>query len=282
MGGGLKTMLTILLAAAVALATLLFGMRMYARSALYHPSSAVVAPTRPGVSAERIVTEDGETLVAWRAAPRDGAPIILYLDGNGGAPEMWDQRWRAIQERGAGFLAVYYRGYSGSTGSPSEAGLIKDARAGYDWLIAQGHAPDDIVIHGFSLGSAVAVQLAAERPARALIMEAPMTGVDDIARAFVPGGFTGFMRDRFKSREFIARIDMPVLIVHGGADRVIPFEHGQRLFTLARAPKALVRIDGADHTDLPARGLYDHIWAFLDNPPPEAADGQSRAQDPEN
>ena len=178
---------------------------------------------------------------------------------------MWEARWRAIVEHDAGFLAVYYRGYSGSTGSPSEAGLINDARAGYDWLAAHGYAPERIVIHGFSLGSAVAVQLAAEKPARALILEAPMTGIHDIAPAYRPGAFPRIMRDSLRSRDFIGRVHMPVLIAHGDADRIIPYAHGERMFALAHDPKMFVSIPGGDHADLPRRGLYGHIWMFLDS-----------------
>jgi len=265
----MKKIIVIALVVIGVLAALLIGVRMYARSILYQPSRDIVAPTLQGVSAERIEAGDGEILVAWYAPAQPGQPIFLYFDGNGGAPEMWDERWRAIQEHGAGFLAVYYRGYSGSTGSPSEAGLITDARAGYDWLMARGYTPEQIVIHGFSLGSAVAVQLAAERPARALILEAPMTGIDDIVRAHAPGGFAGFMRDRYKSREFIARVRYPILIAHGDADSVIPFAMGQAMFALANEPKLFVRVEGGDHADLPQHGLYAHIWRFLDSHPAE-------------
>lgn len=236
----------------------------YGRSVLYHPSRAVVAPSMNGVSAERIRTDDGETLVAWWLAPQQSQPVFLFFDGNGGRPEIQDGRWRRMAECGAGFLAVYYRGYSGSTGSPTEHGLRRDARAGYDWLIARGHAPRDIVIHGFSLGSAVAVQLAAERPARALILEAPMTGVDDIAAEHGAGLFAPLMRDSFRSREYIARVRMPLLIAHGDADSVIPIAHGRRLYALASEPKQFLALPGSDHATLARDGLYDHIWTFLD------------------
>ncbi|HRP12682.1 MAG TPA: alpha/beta hydrolase, partial [Terricaulis sp.] len=142
----MKKLVVIALIVIGVLGALMLGVRMYARSILYQPSTAIVAPTLAGVSAERVETSDGQTLVAWYAAPQPGQPIFLYFDGNGGAPEGWDARWRAITAHGAGFLAVYYRGYSGSSGSPSEAGLITDARAGYDWLIARGYAPEQIVI----------------------------------------------------------------------------------------------------------------------------------------
>lgn len=251
------------------LAALFAAAHFYGRSILYHPSAAVVAPTQAGVTAQRITTEDGETVVAWWLAPQPGQPVLLYFDGNGGAPEMWDERWRAIAAHGAGFLAVYYRGYSGSTGSPSEQGFRLDARAGYDWLIAQGYLPHDIVIHGFSLGSAVAVQLAVERRAHALILEAPMTGVDDIAAEHGAGLFAPLMRDSFRSRDYIGRVTMPVLIVHGRADTVIPFAHGERLYALANEPKYFVELRNSDHATLTREGLYDHVWAFLEAHPPE-------------
>lgn len=248
-----------------ALIALYAGGHFYGRSVLYHPRHAVVAPTLSGVSAERIPTEDGETLVAWWLPPQPGQPVFLFFDGNGGGPEIQGGRWRRMAERGVGFLAVYYRGYSGSTGSPSEQGLRLDARAGYDWLIARGYAPSDIVIHGFSLGSAVAVQLAAERPARALILEAPMTGVDDIAAEHGAGLFAPLMRDSFRSRDYIGRVRMPVLIVHGGADSVIPVAHGERLYALASEPKQFLLMPGSDHATLARDGLYDHIWTFLEH-----------------
>lgn len=245
------------------------ALHFYGRSILYQPSAAVVAPTMAGVSAERITTEDGETLVAWFRAPQPGQPVFLFFDGNGGRPEIQDGRWERMAEHGAGFLAVYYRGYSGSTGSPSEQGLRIDARAGYDWLMAKGYQARDIVIHGFSLGSAVAVQLAAEKPARALILEAPMTGIDDIAREHGAGVFADLMQDSFRSREYIPRVHMPVLIVHGDADGVIPFANGERMFALANEPKEFVRIPNSDHATLVRDGLYDHVWPFLDVHPAE-------------
>ncbi len=266
----MKRWVIIVAVAAVALlAGLYAAAHFYGRGVLYHPSSAVVAPTMAGVSAEHIQTEDGETLVAWWLAPQPGQPVFLFFDGNGGRPEGSDGRWERIAEHGAGFLAVYYRGYSGSTGSPSEEGLRRDARAGYAWLIAHGYQPRDIVIHGFSLGSSVAAQLAAEKPARALILEAPMTGIDDIAREHGAGAFASLMRDSFRSRDYIPRVHMPVLIVHGDADSVIPFANGERMYELANEPKLFVRIANSDHATLVRDGLYDHVWAFLDAHPAE-------------
>ena len=236
------------------------------RAFIYYPSKRQVAANYPGVTVEHIPTADGETLVAWYLPPpaTNGVrgPIFLYFDGNAGRPESWASRWQQIQEGGAGFLAVYYRGYSGSTGHPSEAGLYEDARAGYAWLTAHDYAASDIVIHGFSLGAGPAVHLASERPARALVLEGAYTGVDDVARGWV-GPLAALVVDRYPTRDFIPRVHMPVLIVHGDRDMVVPFAQGERLYTLANEPKQFVRIRGAQHATLLRHGLYDHIWTFL-------------------
>lgn len=257
---------TIAIIAGLSIAGACAAVAFTANDFIYHPSTAVVAPNIPGVTVEHIRTSDGQTLVAWYSPPPQGGPVFLFFDGNGGRPQVWESRWRHIQDGGAGFLAVYYRGYSGSTGHPSERGLHEDARAGYDWLTAHGYHAQDILIHGFSLGTGVAVQLAAERPARALILEAPFTGVDDVAASHAPmfaSASSAVLTDRFASRDFIDRVHMPVLMLHGDADSVVPFEEGQRLYAMANEPKQFVRMPGSDHTTLVRDGAYDYIWPFL-------------------
>jgi hypothetical protein len=232
---------------------------------MYHPDPTLVAPNVPGLPIQqvRLTTADGEHLVAWYLPPAAGKPIILYFDGNGGVLSRQTDRWWAIVRAGAGFLAVGYRGYSGSTGHPTEAGLHEDARAAYAWVAAR-YPARDIVIQGHSLGSGVAVRLAAERPARALILESPFTSTVDVAERWAPLlPVRLFIRDRFMSRDWIGRVHCPVLVVHGDRDGVIDFTSGRQLFALANPPKTFVRMPGGGHDDLVGRGLYDHIWPFL-------------------
>ena len=258
---------TVAMVLAVSIVGACAAVALSANSLIYHPTREVVAPSLPGVSVEHIRTADGQTLLAWYAPPPKGGAIFLFFDGNGGRPHLWNDRWRRIQEGGAGFLAVCYRGYSGSTGTPTEAGLHTDARAGYDWLTAHSYRAQDIIIHGFSLGTGVAVQLATERPARALILEAPFTGVDDVAAAHAPAmlasASSSILTDHFASRDFIGRVHMPVLMIHGDHDSVVPFEEGERLYTMANEPKQFVRMPGGDHVTLVHDGEYPHIWEFL-------------------
>jgi fermentation-respiration switch protein FrsA (DUF1100 family) len=174
-------------------------------------------------------------------------------------------RWRRIAAEGAGFLAIAYRGYGGSTGTPSERGLYQDSLAAYGWL-AKRTSADNIVIHGFSLGSGVAVRLASEKPARALVLEAPYTSIVDMAGRVTSLPVGSLVRDRFMSRERIGKVRMPVLMIHGDRDSVIPFEQGQTLYSLAHGPKTFVRMIGSDHNTLTRDGAYDHIWRFLGLP----------------
>lgn len=265
----MKRFAPFLIAAAAIVVLPIVALASCQNSFIYHPQREEVAPNYPKVEAVRIDTEDGERLVAWYLRPHPGQPVFLFFDGNGGRPHIWGGRWRRIAESGAGFLAVYYRGYSGSTGAPSERGLHLDARAGYDWLTAHGYGPSDIVIHGFSLGSGPAVKLASERPARALILEAPFTGVDDVAAGLVTPLVASLVRDRYRNRDWIGDVHMPVLIVHGDADTVVPFVQGERLYALANQPKQLVRMPGSDHATLVRDGIYPHITAFLAQHPAE-------------
>lgn len=220
----------------------------------------------PGAERLSLATGDGETLAAWYLAPRPGRPVYLFLHGKGGALHRHTGRWKRLREHGDGVLAFSYRGYPGSTGAPSEAGLVTDARAAYDWLRGRGHEPRDIVIHGLSLGSGVAVQLATSVAARALVLEAPYTAIVDVAAErypYVP--VHTLMRDQFLSREHIGRVRMPILIAHGDRDSIIPFSHAERLYALAPEPKRFARMPGSDHATLPRDGLYErHVWPFVE------------------
>ncbi|MGZ3304856.1 MAG: alpha/beta hydrolase, partial [Asticcacaulis sp.] len=193
-----------------------------------------------------------------------GRPVMLFLHGQGASLELGKWRYIRMHKEGVGFLALAYRGYSGSTGTPTEKGLFTDALAAYDWLRARGFGDSDIVIHGHSLGTGVAVYLATQRPARALILEAPFTAAADVAAGrypYVPVRL--LMRDHYDSATRIRDVHMPLLIAHGDADRVIPFAEGQTLYALANPPKLFVRMHGSDHNTLVRDGLYDRIWPFL-------------------
>ena len=219
----------------------------------------------PGSKRLKLKTADGEKLSAWYRAPdKTGQPVVLFLHGNGGGLPRMRGRWRRFEQRGAGVMAVSYRGYPGSSGSPSEAGLIEDARTAFAWLKTR-HKPEQIVIHGLSIGTGVATALAAEVKAQALILEAPFSAAVDVAAERYPiVPVHWLMHDQFRSAERIAQIDMPVLIAHGTRDSVIPFRQAEALFARAREPKQFVPMPNSDHNTLVRDGLFPHVWRFLE------------------
>ena len=130
----------------------------------------------------------------------------------------------------------------GSTGQPSERGLLQDAAAAYAFAVAR-YKPERIVVWGFSLGSGVAVALAAERPVGKLILEAPYTSITDVAAsAFWFAPVRLLMRDEFRSDQRIGQVMVPLLVMHGELDPTIPVAFGERLFAMANEPKRFVRL----------------------------------------
>lgn len=236
------------------------------RSMLYagsQPGAPADEAAIPGSERVVIATPDGERLSAWHVPPEARRPVFLFLHGNGGGLPTQTARWQRLRDAGAGLLALSYRGYAGSTGTPTEAGLHTDARAAYDWL-RQRHPAGRIIVHGHSLGSGVATRLASEVEVAALVLEAPFTAAVDIAAERYPYfPVNALMLDQFRSRDWIGKVRAPVVIAHGDRDPTIPFGHAQRLYALAPEPKLMVRIAGGGHNGLVRDGLYGHLWPFL-------------------
>jgi fermentation-respiration switch protein FrsA (DUF1100 family) len=236
------------------------------RALLYHPDPTRVPPAAAGLpQAEEVLleTEDGEKLVAWHVVPLHDKPIVLYFHGNGEIISWQARRFRSLVSEGTGLLAVSYRGYGGSTGEPTEPGLHRDARAAYAFAAAR-YAPQRIAVWGHSIGTGVAVALAAERPIAKLILEAPFTSTADLAaRIFPIVPVRLLMKDQFRSDELIAQVKVPVLIMHGARDDAIPIAFGERLYRLVRGPKKFVRFPAGGHIELDAQGAMDAVHAFL-------------------
>jgi fermentation-respiration switch protein FrsA (DUF1100 family) len=254
----------IAVAACVALyAALVIGLFVGQRKILFRCDAAEVDPATLGLKAEilRLKTEDGETLLAWRVPPAPGRPLILYFHGNAGGLDLRVERFRAIAKAGMGFLAIEYRGYASSTGSPSERGLKLDGEAAYAAAVASGVAPERIVALGESLGSGVAIALAARHKLGALVLDSPYSSIVDVAASvywFVP--VRALLRDPFRNDLLIGSIDTPTLIVHGSKDVVVPIRFGEKLFGLANPPKDFWRVEGAAHLAMGERLAETLDW----------------------
>jgi uncharacterized protein len=250
-------MMLIAVASCVALYGLVVvGLYAGQRKILFRCDAAEVDPATLGLKAKvvRLKTEDGESLLAWSIPPLAGRPLILYFHGNAGGIDLRIDRFRAIAKAGMGLLAIEYRGYASSTGSPSEQGLKLDGEAAYAAAIASGVAPDRIVPLGESLGSGVAVALAARHKVGALVLDSPYSSIADVAAAtywFVP--VRALLRDPFRNDLLIGSVKAPTLMVHGTKDAVVPIRFGEKLFALANPPKEFWRVDGAVHLALGER-----------------------------
>ena len=254
---------------AVAAAALLWLSMNFEETFLYFPTRSLAAsPKDYGLEAEdlRPKTEDGVELFGWWIKG-DGKRAVLFFHGNAGNAADRLDRAKILHDRfGLDVVLVDYRGYGRSGGSPSEKGLERDARAIYDTARSRGFAPERIVAFGESLGSAVAVGLAAERPCGGVILETPFLSIRAMARRhypFVPGAL---IRTRFDNGERIAAVGAPKLFLVAERDEIVPPEQGRRLFELAAPPRALYVIPGAGHNDTYATGgeaYWEAVGTFL-------------------
>lgn len=211
-----------------------------------------------------LATSDGESLIAWHFRPRGERPIILYFHGASGALINRAPRLRMFVERGYGVLAVSYRGYGGSTGRPTQEGLMRDAETAYRAARLRYHC-DRLIIVGASLGTFVAVSLAANRRAAGLVLLAPSLSALDIVLTrfpFLPAKW--LMLDQFRSDLLISDVKMPLLMIHGERDRVIPIKSGRRLFQLAKEPKTFLAVPGGGHVVL-TESVFPRLRDWVDS-----------------
>lgn len=210
-----------------------------------------------------IPTEGGTTLGGWFAAPQGEKPVILYYKGNSGSFSAEHERFEAWEAAAYGFLAFDYRGFPASPGSISEASVLADATAAFDWLQAKGFR---IVIWGRSLGSGPATYVASRREADALLLETPFLSAVTVAAErypFFPVSWV--MLDQFRSDVWIKDVDEPVFVAHGTADQTIAVSNGQRLYDLAPHKYDIWIEPGADHSDLWRRGLWSRAETFFED-----------------
>lgn len=258
--------------AAVAV-VLLYGLLVIATYALqrrliYFPETQRIAPAHvnlPDVEERTLETPDGARVLVWYGRAKAGYPTLLYFHGNAGSFEFRQERIRRYMARGIGVYMMTYRGYGGSSGAPSEANNVADAKLAYDTLIATGVDPADIIVYGESLGSGIAVQVAAAKPVGGVILDAPYTSLVDVAATvypYLPARW--LMTDRYETMDYIGKVTAPLLVLHGEQDEIVPVAMGRAVFAAANEPKTLEVIAGAGHSDHWNFGSYDKAYAWLD------------------
>lgn len=261
--------LKILIGFVVFAATLLIAAYLGQRRLLYFPDRTRTQPAAAGLTdvTEHIVeAADGARIVHWWGKARPDLPTLLYFHGNGGALAERAPRFERFMGEGWGVAMMAYRGYAGSTGSPSETSNVADALTAYDWLLGQGVEARDIILYGESLGTGVATQVAARRGSAGLILDAPYTSTYDVGALrypFLP--VARAMWDRYETRRHIRNVRVPVLILHGTRDPIIPVEMGRAVAALANEPKTYVEFPNGGHSDLYVNGndALPHVRRFV-------------------
>jgi fermentation-respiration switch protein FrsA (DUF1100 family) len=247
-------LLKVAVAAVCAWALIVVGAYFGQRRLMYFPDRTRVTPAEAGLSGveERVLkTPDGARVIAWYGKARPGEPTLLYFHGNAGGLVDRAERVRRFMGEGWGVYMMAYRGYAGGAGRPSEAANVADARLAYGALLLEGVEPGSVILYGESLGSGVAVRLAAERQVGGVVLDAPYTSIVDVALRHYPYlPVRLFLRDRYESVKYIGQVRVPLLVLHGERDPVIPVKMGRELFRVANEPKRLVTFPNGGHSDL--------------------------------
>ena len=246
------------------------------RHIVYRPARrSYRSPTELGLSDVYelwLNTPDNQQLLTWQLKPQPGMPVILYLHGNNCNLSNRFERINRFARDGYGLLMLSFRGYGLSSGRPSEQNNVNDALLAYHFLRKSGYRPEDIIVYGESLGTGVAVQVAARRPdIAALILEAPYTSLKELVAYRIPSiPAYMFLKDEYNSVEHIKKVRAPMLIVHSTRDKVIPSFFGRELFGAAMGDKHFLRVIAAGHYGLFRAGHWPKIRQFIEQKVPGA------------
>ncbi len=254
-------------------------MLAFEKQLIYFPYRTLeLSPSDLGMRFEDVRLEaEGAALHAWWL-PRDGARwSVLFCHGNAGNISHRLERARLMQQRLAASVLLFdYRGFGRSSGSPDEDGTYRDARAAYRHLVEERRiASGRLVLWGESLGAAVAVQLAVEQPSAAVVLESPFTSNPDMARAAYPflPPVGRLIRTRYETLSKVKGLRVPLLVLHGERDEIVPFAQGRRVFLAAPEPKRFFAIPGAGHNDSYQAGgepYWRALTAFLEGVSPRS------------
>ena len=259
-----KLLLTLPLTMVFAYMSLVGVVYLSQRALIFPGASAAPAPEHADWGENvSIKTSDGETLHGLYKQGTSGKPGVLLFFGNGDRVGNYGFLARALAARGIGLLVISYRGYPGSTGLPSEEGLLIDGIAAFDWLSARSKS--EIVVLGRSLGTGIAVNTAAHRPAAALVLVSAYLSVLSVAETRYPYLPVALLiRDPFRSDLKITKVSQPKLFIHGRRDDSIPLSSGEALYRIAPEPKQMLIDDGAGHNDIWNDSTVGHVIRFVE------------------
>ena len=239
---------------------------------VYRPEATVASenftPADLGLAYEDVAIKTGDNLMlsAWYLPAPNPRYLLMYCHGNAGDIRDWAQAMPPFLELGCSMLLFDYRGYGQSQGKPSESGLYLDGESVWGWVEEKAEqAGLTAVILGKSLGSAIAIHIAAQTPPSMLILDSAFTSMREIAMTVTPWLPDAMLPDLYESINIVPKLTCPALLIHGRNDTLVPLPHAQELCDAMTCPKTITIIDGADHNNLTNfPEYYTVIQAFLD------------------
>ena len=238
-----KKMYNLFLVSLVIIVYLLVTVSLYIfqRSLLYHPAENNYSGDKLTVNIEKvkITTDDNIDLLAWyHKKDIKNYKTILYLHGNAGSLENRIHKVNHFNDMSINFLLLAWRGFNNNAGKPTEQGLYQDARSAVKWLINQGVNEENIIIYGESLGTGVATEIAQNQNFAGIILESPFTSMVAAGKSKYPiFPIKLLLKDKYESDKKIKNIMSPILVMHGEADKIVPFWMGEKIFQMANEPK---------------------------------------------
>tara|TARA_B100000029_G_scaffold21521_1_gene21753 strand:+ start:1365 stop:2177 length:813 start_codon:yes stop_codon:yes gene_type:complete len=233
---------------------LLIAVFFFQRNLLYHPAiDRYIDEETSGklneINEVIIVTSDKINLKGWFYNKNlEKYKTILFFHGNAGSLENRIYKLNHFKNLDINFLIIAWRGFSGNKGKPNEIGLYRDAGAAVKWLKEKGINEKNIILYGESLGTAVATEIAQNKNYGGLILESPFTSMVNMGKKYYPFFPVNLLlKDKFESSKKIINVKIPILIIHGKVDKIVPYEMGKKMYELANEPKFFYSQEYGDH-----------------------------------
>ena len=243
------------------------GLYIFQRKLLYYPNfNSHIKGDGLSHSFENIniKTKDNIILKGWFHLKDPKKKTILFFHGNAGTLDNRIYKLNFLGNLDINFLIIAWRGYSGSSGKPTELGLYQDAKSAVNWLNLKGIVEKNIILYGESLGTSVAIEIGQNKNFAGIILEAPFTSMVDTGKKYYPFfPVKLLLKDKYESKNKIKNIKFPILVMHGKKDKIIPFYMGEAIYNLANKPKFKYFSDNDDHMMDFDENLVNEISSFL-------------------
>ena len=258
----------IILTVSIYLVLLIF-LYFYQGKLLYHPtvnSDTEIDNLIPKIEKVNITTSDNLNLLGWFHKKDISKNTILFLHGNAGSLENRIYKLNHFENFDLNFLIIAWRGFSGNSGKPNEKGLYDDAKSAVNWLKSKGIKEENIILYGESLGSAVAIEIAQNKKFAGIVLESPFTSMVEMGKKHYPiFPVSLLLKDKYESINKIKNIHIPVLVMHGKKDSIVPFEMGKKIYTSANSPKFYYFSEYDDHMIDYNKLLIEKLKSFIES-----------------